>query len=730
MRSTSTLAAACLLAGVSYCTSALAQLEEIVVTAQKRQESQQDVPIAIQTLTGANLEKFAVFDSEELSAATPALQITQNGVGSVAYIRGIGNQDGSGGQEGAVGTYVDGVWFGSVTGNFLSLKKIERVEVLKGPQGTLFGRNTTGGVINIITKDPSPDTSAEASFTYGDYDYVGVDLYGTTGITDRLAADLTLSYSDQGEGFGKSLITGDEVGKKEDAIFARTKWKYTADNFSITASYFIEDFDDDRSYVRHMPRGSISINQEGPPPDSHDVYLDTTPYGKLKNQGAMLRFERTFNAFDLVSITGWKDDEVDSLADNDSSGTWEMDAEINYTNETWSQEFQLLSNDPQAKLTWIAGLFLLDQEATGSYRLDGASMQSTPFFGPGTEGSVNSYRFFGKIKTESIAGFGEVAYKFTDATRLTLGARYTRDKREVTGGNQFWAPGPEGFSHMGGVDIGIFPTEKQSKTWKEPTWRVVLDHRFSDTLMTYASYNRGFRSGNFNTVAPAAPPVDPEILDAYEIGMKSDLLDNRLRINASAYYYEVKDLQFQVLQGITLMSVNAAEAEIKGVDLDVIWQATDNLQLSFNTAWLDGEYKSFPNAASNPPSGTGGNGATVSFDATGNEIVYSPELVTSVGAIYTLPTSTGEYSLNVQATYNDGFNWTVDQRLKEGNYTLFNVTAGWRAPSDRWGIKVTGKNLFDEEYSVFTSAQGGRNGDFYAPGDPRTVFVTLDVKFQ
>ncbi|HKQ82901.1 MAG TPA: TonB-dependent receptor [Steroidobacteraceae bacterium] len=729
MKPSSRLAAVCLLSGVAYATNSVAQLEEIVVTAQKRQESQQDVPIAIQTLTGESLEKFAVFDSEELSAVTPALQITQNGAGSVAYIRGVGNQDGSGGQEGAVGTYVDGVWFGSVTGNFLSLKKVERVEVLKGPQGTLFGRNTTGGVINIITKDPSPETAADASFTYGDYDYLGVDLYGTTEITDGLAADLTLSYSDQGEGYGKDLATGSDVGQKEDSIFARTKWKYTAEDFSITASYFIEDFDDDRSYVRNMPPGSISFNGERQPSDSHDVILDTVPYGKFRNQGAMLRFERSFEPLDLVSITAWKDDDMDSLADNDSAGIWEMDADIDYTNKTWSQEFQLLSNTPDAKFTWIAGLFLLDQKATGSYRLDGPSMQRIPFFGPGTEGAVNSYRFFGKIDTQSIAGFGEVAYKFTDATRLTLGARYTRDERDVTGGNQFWAPGPEGFSHMGGIDIGTFPTEKQSKTWEEPTWRVVLDHRFSDELMVYASYNRGFRSGNFNTVAPAAPPVDPEIMDAYEIGMKSDLLNNRLRVNASAYYYDVKDLQFQVLQGITLQSVNAAKAEIKGIDLDVLWQATNDLQLSLATAWLDGEYKNFPNAASNPPTGTGGNGATVAFDASGYDIVYSPKLVTTAAATYTLPTNSGEYSLNVQATYNDGFNWTVDERLQQDDYTLLSVSAGWRAPSDKWGIRLSGRNLLDEEYSIFTSAQGGNNGDFYAPADPRTLFVTLDVSF-
>jgi iron complex outermembrane recepter protein len=734
-----------------------AQLEEIVVTAQKRTESSQDVPISISAFSGNTIESLGIADTEELALVAPGLNITQSGVGSVVFMRGIGNPDSSGGQEAAVATYIDGAWFGSVTGSVMAMKGIERVEILKGPQGTLFGRNTTGGVINIITKDPSPESAGDITLTVGNYDFTGASFYGTTGISDNLAADLTISVENQGEGYGDNLTTGNEIAGKEDAIFARTKWKYSGDTFDISASYMYEEFSDPRAHNRRMPDGSVSINGETAPDDYHDIYADFEPVAEFENQAFILRVDKEFDNFSLVSITSWKDDWAPQIADNDSSGAWEMNAEIIFGNENISQEFQILSNNDSA-LSWILGAYFLDQEGFGYYRLDGASMQRIPFFGPGTAGIVEGYAFYSTIETQSFASFGEIGYDITDDTKLTVGIRWTRDEREQTGGFDFWCnDGVDGLDYFGGIPCaqfsipGVIPpgalpstvtVQAQDETWSEPTYRLVIDHNLNEDVLLYASYNRGFRSGNYNTVNPGGPPVDPELMDAYEVGMKGDFLNGSLRINAAAYYYEVEDLILQTLQGVTLVSQNAAEAEISGIDMDITYAATENLELFVGFSILDTEYTSYPDASANPPCTAapqpagcmfpgmpGGNGATISFDASGNQLLYAPDLSTSVGISYVLPTDHGEYSFSARALHNDEFPFVVDGRISQDAYTLVNLSAGWRDPNDTWGLRLIVKNATNEEYLTYGTAQGGGNGDIAAAADPRTFYLNMDYSF-
>jgi iron complex outermembrane recepter protein len=693
-------------------------LEEIVVTAQKREENLQDVPIAIQAFSGDMLDQAGIDNTDDIGIVTPGVQMSQSGAASAVFIRGIGNQDGSGGQEGAVGTYVDGVWYGSVTGSALSFNNIERIEVLKGPQGTLFGRNTTGGVINVVTKSPSHETSGNISVGYGNYETFRYGLYATTGITENLAADISLFGQDQGEGFGENIVDGSDVNMREE-INARTKWKYTGDVFAATFSAAVEDFSDDMGYARAVPPGSIALGGFLPLDDRQDIAHDGgSPEADNKNATLALTLDWSFDGFDLKSISAWKKDELDSFVDNDVGRLSVVNANIDFENEAITQEFQILSNDSDSDITWIMGLFLLDQESYATYTITGPAV-----FPAG----LNDLRFFGTIETQSIAGFGEVAWHMTDATRLTVGLRYTRDEREITGGNEaFLFTDGQPFN---GQSLGVAPTPKQEESWEEPTWRLVLDHQLTDDVMVYGSYNRGFRSGNYNTVAAAAPAFEPEILDAYEIGMKSDLLDQTLRLNLSAYYYEVSDLQFQTLQGVTTAIFNAAEAEIKGLDADVIWAATENLTFNMGVAYMDGEYTDFPNAQSNIPTGAGGNLPTPAIiDVTGNQVAGAPEWTANVGAQYMVMTDSGEYSVSVQGMHNGGFPWEPDGRLEQDSYTLLNLSVGWTSVDEVWGVSLTGRNLLDEDYSVTTRSQTGIN-DFYAAGKPLTYYVTLDYNF-
>ena len=215
-------------------------MEEIVVTAQKREESQQDVPASIQAFSGTAMAEVGIKDTDDLSTAIPGLQMNQGGVANLPFIRGIGSQDATPGQDNSVSTYVDGVLMSSVTGSAVLFNNVDRVEVLKGPQGTLFGRNTTGGVINIVTKDPNQNPGLNVGLSYGSYDKAEFNLYGTTGITDTIAADIALYLGDQGEGYSDNLSTGNDVNKREDEINVRSKWKYTGDTFEATLIGYVQ----------------------------------------------------------------------------------------------------------------------------------------------------------------------------------------------------------------------------------------------------------------------------------------------------------------------------------------------------------------------------------------------------------------------------------------------------------------------------------------------------------
>jgi len=706
---------------------ARAELEEIVVTAQKRAESQQRVPITVTTLSSVELTDNGIKSTGDLGLATPGLQMNQGGVANLPFMRGIGSQDGTPAQDNPVSTYVDGVLQSSVTGSEFSFNNVQRIEVLKGPQGTLFGRNTTGGVINVITKDPSQKPELDVNVSYGNYQKVSGGLYGSTGITDHIAADLAYYGSDQGKGYGTNLATGRDANKRTGETNLRSKWKWTGDGSAATLILSYSRYSDDAGYNRGVPKGSTLDFQGLPAPANNwDFRNDTTDFAHFKNSGASLRLEKSFAGFDLLSITAWNKNQLISFTDNDFSGVYYNNAEVDFYERTVTQEFQIQSNN-DSKLHWIGGAFYLEQAAEGNYTIIGPQLS-----GPG----INTLQLNGHIDTKSIAGFGEVAYNFTDKTRLTAGARVTHDERKFNGNNVilFGAlanPNQGFFDDPNGFLVTVPIPEGPKAKWTEPTWRLVLDHKFTDDVMVYGSYNRGFRSGNFITAVGAGPnpqkPFDPEFINAFEVGVKSELLDRRLRLNAAVYYYDVKDLQFQILQGVSTVTQNAAAAKIKGAELALTWQAADGLTLDLGTSYINGHYSSFPDAISNVPVAPGVN-APVAFDASGNQIGGSPKLTVSGAATYRKHLPSGEYSISARATYNDGFPWEPDGRLKQDSYTLVNLGLGWRAPGDKWGVRVTGKNLGNQFYTLTTRSVSGQ-GDFQAGAAPRTYYVTLDYKF-
>ena len=717
--------------------AAHAQIEEVVVTATRRDESQQTVPISITALSSETLAAARVEGVKDLGFVTPGLNMNGRSNVWIPYIRGIGAQDTSGGQEASVSIYIDGVYMSSPHAGALSFNNVERVEVLKGPQGTLFGRNSTGGLINVITRDPGHAMEVFGKLGIGDYEAYNAQLYVGGPITDTVSADIALNYADQNEAYGRNVFTGRDIATDKDQG-VRTKWIWEpGDSTKLTWTADWQQHDTGQGDNRALMPGSVGSDGTVHAGGFQDVNMnfpsDGETDGWVKNYGTMLKVQHSFDAVDFVSISAYREIKQFNEFDNDGlpSSVVEAIQKENQT-KTFTQEFQLLSGDDDSQFSWIVGAFFLDDKSGYEDPL-GLNIRGDQVTGPGT-GFLN-VSFIDPIKTTSIALFAEGTYNLTDSARVTLGGRYTQDKKELGGRSVVF---------VNGADVGLAADALSpydfDETWSEPTYKLSFEYDVTDDAMLYASYNRGFRSGSYNTVGVTGVPVDPELIDAYEIGLKSEWLDNRLRLNGAAFYYDFTDLQVVISRGSSTDLLNAGKAEIYGLDMELQASVTDNLTLRAGAAFLDTEYTEFETGtlcSTRLPDGHTVN--TPPCSPKGNELVRSPDTTFNLGLMYRRPVDFGFIGGSFDYKWTDDFFWEIDNRLVEPSYGLLNGQLFWQTPDERWGVSVWGRNITDEEYSMFSVAQAscgaacGVNpfgiGDQYAAGAPRTWGVEVNFKF-
>ncbi|MEX2150857.1 MAG: TonB-dependent receptor [Steroidobacteraceae bacterium] len=678
------------------------KLDEVIVTAQRRNESLQDVPIAVTALAGDMLERSGVRTAEEIELVTPGLSYSTVGSYAMPRIRGVGTNANAATIENPVALYVDGVYYAYQAGSSLSLNNIEQVEVIKGPQGTLFGRNATGGLIQVTTRRPTSDTSGRVSVGYSDYDTFTSNLYLSGGVGSTVAADVALYYRDQNEGYGRNLATGQDVQIMKN-FAGRSKWLWTpSDATEIT---FIVDVGRDDGAIALAPApGTTALGGSVLPP-AQDVDVPAPYRNENEQEGASVRIAHEFDKLDFVSTSAYRNANSVVLFPNATNNPETMTLVTLKDNfEQYSQEFQLLSRG-DGPLEWTAGIFLFGSE--GGWEPVGISgLPIAP---------LNSINISNTQETQSAAVYAQGTYALTDATNLTLGARYTWDRREWNGSMVFDAPFP-------------IPTvvDDGKLSYNEPTWRVAVDHRFSPALLGYVSMNRGFKSGGFNDSVVPASPYDPETLDAYEIGAKAQLADSSVYINAAAFYYDYKNIQVSRYANGNILIYNGAGAEVYGVDLEIQLRLTSQFHLSAGFSVLDHEYTEFPNADITTPQPGGGTLITTG-SAQGNRLSNTPDFTANISAEYQLPISTGNADFNVTYYYNDGWYANPDNRLRQPSYNLLNTSASWTTSDDAWQFTVYGRNLFDEEYAVFLSAQA--NGDSFQYGPPRTYGFSIERRF-
>jgi iron complex outermembrane recepter protein len=677
-------------------------LEEIVVTAQRREQRLQDVPIAVSAVTAASAQAYGVNSAASLQLSVPSLDFsTQVGAG-VPFIRGVGTNSAVVGSESPVATYIDGVYIASLNANIFSFNNIERIEVLKGPQGTLFGRNSSGGVVSIITREPSHITSLDAQIGYGNYNTVEGSLYATTGLGPNAAIDLAVYTRDQRKGFGRNPNTGQDLYRPRE-ISLRSKLLFNLGNTDV---HLAADYNDTRRNTSGFVIAPGSIGADGAT-TNRGLY---TPQGNLpekgtfKQGGVSLRVDHQLGGVKLVSITAYR--KVNNYIQLDQEGTPLPIVDVRGTgrDRTFSQEFQILSGS-QSPVQWIAGAYYFNQSsAYKPSRLEGLAFSPLPFLA-----------VYGRQRTNSFAGFGQVTAEVIDATKLTLGLRYTVDERHVDGRSE--------------TVFGTIPgtAGDNKKSFGKLTWRLALDHKFGTDILGYASFSRGFKSGQFSTLDANSPAVRPETLDAYEVGVKSELFDRRLRANLSAFYYDYSDIQLDRIQNGISIPFNAAKETIKGLDLDIEARPSSNLSVLGGFTILDGKYDSFVSAPLFLPTGVGGNNL-VAADLGGTETIRTPKFVASLGAVYTIPTSgRGNFALAANYSYNDGYAWVPGGRLRQPSYNIVNSSISWTAADENLNARLWVRNLLAEKYWAFLTAAAV--GDIGTPAPPRTYGISVGYHF-
>lgn len=690
-------------------------LEEIVVSAQKRSENLQDVPIAVSVVSGDSLRDSGVGGIQSLKLAIPSVDLNRNVGYVLPSIRGVASKATGALLESPTAVYVDGVYYGATTSTLLSFSNIEQVTVLKGPQGTLFGRNATGGVIQVSTRDPSQTFGGDASIGYGNYETTTGSLYLTGGLTSWLAADVAVQGETMGEGYGTNFFNGEDVNKVRHDIAVRSKWKATLGE--STVARLIADYSDHSGSDNAQRYGSNVPFQAGLGPtyggEPWDTNVNTQPNLRIKSGGASVEVEHELGNLLFTSISAFRQTSFLTEFDTDYSAATAGAISIDQQDRQFSQEFQLQSQAFE-RFDWTIGAYYFN--ASSSY--EPLTVDLAP---PGPL----RVAYDTTSKAESIAGFGQANYRITDAWKVTAGIRYTSEERKLEGQQQLTFP-------AGGPVPAPLLFDKTAK-FKKATWRLSTDYQVTDDILVYLSYNRGFKAGGFNPTVPSLPDFKPEILDASEVGIKTALFADRVRLNAAAFYYDYQDVQVQTYVNNVSGVYNGAQEELYGFDADLTAMIGDAIRLSMAYQYLHGEYDSFPQAVIAVPLVTGGYVQTQG-DAAGNRTVLAPTSTLSISPSYVAEFGANTVTFSASGYYNSGLFAEPDNVLRQPSYVKVNSSIRWELARGQ-AITLFVNNLTNEEVQATAGINGlnslGRSFAIarYSYEPPRTYGVKFETKF-
>ena len=701
------------------------QVTEIVVTAQRRSQSLQDVPIAVTAVSSARLEALEIQTTEDLSELTPGLSVPETNGYLQPHIRGVGTSSTGPGVENPVSLYIDGVYIASAPSSILSLNNIDRIEVDKGPQGTLFGRNATGGLIQIITHDPQSTGHLDADVSYGNYQDVISRLYATGGLTDDLFADIAVRYEYQGDGFGHNSFNNSEVGTLPHDLALRSKFLFepsSSTQVRLTLDY------EDRATTRNIfhlgtqyPGTFNNALFNGPFPQGgpYDINYNQPWISTVQGGGGTLQITQDWDSVALESITAYRKSVNSFSTDLDLTPLPILSALATQHDEQLSQEVHV-SGANVAKLTWTAGLYYFySKDGWHPIDVDFGPTPLSPVPGvPVTAGASNDQI------TNSAAGYGQATYEVVKDTNLTLGARYTYERKTVDGTETTFVDGTP-VSVMPYPPAGVDPRI----TFDNFSYRIALDHRFGTDFLSYVSYSTGFKSGGYNLAAADNPPYKPEDIKATEVGVKSELFNRRLRFNVSAYNYLYDNIQVGQYVQETEIIVNGAKAKMYGADLDAELAIVRGLTLNGGFSYIHDRFLQYPNAGFIVP--VAGcvpiPGGVCPSSAAGKELPFTPTTSFNIGGDYKWDLPIGAITLNANYYRSGSFYAASDNVAVQNAYSLVNASLKWSDQEDHLSLGVYGRNLGNTTYA--TSLTEASLGEIVARGLPRMYGFTVGYKF-
>lgn len=674
------------------------RVTEVIVTAQRRSERLKDVPIAITAVSGDTLQKTGVNTAQDLGQEVPALRLDLSGGYSQPTIRGVGSALAGAGVFAAVATYVDGVYRPSELSNNFEFADIQSIQVLKGPQGTLFGRNATGGAIVVTTEPPSFTPLMRGTLSYGRYNDFRGTLVMSGPINDKLAVSISGLYH-RNDGFVHNLAdNSNTAGALENyLVTAKALFKPTADlSFLLTLE---TERSRDLSSTAFSAYQGRTIAQAFPgaqiPTQRGVVSLDYPRNFTVVADGVTLKTTYDFHFATLTSYTGYRSERDVQQIDFDASNLPLLGIRFPPHEQNFSQEFDFASENTR-RVSYVFGLYYFnDQSHYASYYA--------------SEGP-NTFNLFDiGSGTRAYAAFGDVTWQPFDRLHLTVGGRYNSERA-----SEFFTLFPPG------------PRTNASTTFNGFTPRAVIRYDLNEDTNVYASYNRGFKSGGYSPTSGSTVPFSQESITAFEVGLKT--AHRGFHLETSAFHYSYTNLQVANYVNGSAVIKNAASSEVYGGDVSATVKVTDRFQIVAGAAYTHARFQSFPNAAFYVGTGAVGDPITVvNGNASGNPLPRAPELTGNISASYTQPIGDGSLNFYANVYHTSSFDFDASTFFVQRQYTLLNARVSYTPPGGKFSLSVYGNNLTDATY--LSQILPFNSAILQQYGIPRTYGVEVGFKF-
>ncbi|UNK57567.1 TonB-dependent receptor [Pseudoxanthomonas daejeonensis] len=698
------------------------QLDTVIVTARKREETLQDVPVAVTAFTPETLDTLNIKDLGDLDAQVPNLTIyaARGSTSTVtAYIRGIGQADPLWGVDPGVGIYLDDVYIARPQGALLDVFDVERIEVLRGPQGTLYGKNTIGGAIKYVSRGLREETSGFASVTVGNYSQLDTKAGIGGSIGDGVLRGRIAMASMNRDGFGENLSNGQPVSDKEINAVRAQFGAFASEDFDVQFSL---DWMDDQSGVRGAKMLAANPLAPAYPPldDRYDIRSGMGNVNDTTMKGASMAVNwRLTPDWALKYVTALRESDTHTMIDFDTTPLKLVDVEAYYNDRQVSNELQA-NFDAGGRARGVMGLYHFNGDAGGQvlnyfWNPALATSLTNPLFGD-TQGYVN---------TSSIAVYADWTFDLTEQLKLDVGARYTDEDKHAVALNRFYT------TPQYTTSWGTAANFDKTVNFQNFSPKASLDYQFTPEIMGYLSFSRGFKSGGYNirantTAVPrSGEPFQDEQVDSYEIGSKMSFLDQRMFLNLAYFHNTYEDIQLSVFTSYTLPNgsqsffgdfTNAGKGTVQGVEVEYQFLPTEHWLISGNLAWLDAEYDEFMSGGVNI--------------ADTQHFTNAPEFSGALNAEWrTALDNGGNLSARLTYAYQSEVWPTTDlsPAIKQDGYGLVNAGVIWNV-NDAWTLSLQGTNLADEEYRTtgYNIAAYGVLTGFYGPPRQYSLMARYD----